>query len=61
MLLWRAAFTEDALAIGGAFLIVVDDVARCSFPMEIPLGILTSLVGAPFFLYLLMKGRRNWL
>jgi len=44
---------------GGAFLVIVDDFARCLFPSEIPLGILTSLVGAPFFLYLLIKGKRG--
>ncbi|OGS37546.1 MAG: Fe3+-siderophore ABC transporter permease [Elusimicrobia bacterium RIFOXYB2_FULL_49_7] len=47
--------------LGGAFLVIVDDAARCIFPVEIPLGILTSLVGAPFFLFLLMKGRKSWL
>jgi iron complex transport system permease protein len=46
--------------IGGAFLIVVDDIARCAFAIEIPLGILTALVGAPFFLCLLMRERKGW-
>ncbi len=49
-----------SLFIGSAFLILVDDVARSVFPMEIPLGILTSLLGAPFFIYLLVKGKRGW-
>jgi iron complex transport system permease protein len=50
-----------SLLIGSTFLLLVDDVARCAFPMEIPLGILTSLIGAPFFIYLLIKGRRGWI
>jgi iron complex transport system permease protein len=50
-----------SVLIGSAFLLIVDDVARCVFAMEIPLGILTSIIGAPFFVYLLMKGRRGWI
>ncbi|AZV56637.1 iron ABC transporter permease [Clostridium sp. AWRP] len=50
-----------SLLIGGTFLLLVDDVARCAFSVEIPLGILTSLIGAPFFIYLLIKGRRGWI
>lgn len=50
-----------SLFIGSTFLLLVDDIARCAFPMEIPLGILTSLIGAPFFIYLLIKGRRGWI
>lgn len=46
--------------MGSAFLLLVDDIARSAFAIEIPLGILTSLFGAPLFLYLLMKGKRGW-
>jgi iron complex transport system permease protein len=49
-----------SLLIGSIFLLIVDDVARSAFTMEIPLGILTSIIGAPFFVYLLMKGKRGW-
>ena len=51
----------SSLLIGSTFLLLVDDIARCTFSMEIPLGILTSLIGAPFFIYLLIKGRRGWI
>lgn len=44
--------------IGGIFLLIVDDIARSLFSVEIPIGILTSIIGAPFFLYLLFKERR---
>ncbi len=47
--------------IGSTFLMLVDDVARGAFPLEIPLGILTSLIGAPFFIYLLLKGKKGWI
>jgi iron complex transport system permease protein len=50
-----------SILTGGIFLLLVDDVARCAFNIEIPLGILTSLIGAPFFLYLLFRGRRAWI
>ena len=42
--------------IGAIFLIASDIVARGLFPpIEIPIGIITSLVGGPFFLYLISK------
>jgi iron complex transport system permease protein len=50
-----------SVLVGSTFLLIVDDLARCVFAMEIPLGILTSIIGAPFFIFLLMKGRRGWL
>jgi iron complex transport system permease protein len=49
-----------AALLGGAFLLAVDDVARSLFAIEVPLGILTSIIGAPFFLYLLQRGRGGW-
>jgi iron complex transport system permease protein len=42
-----------SITFGGAFLVLVDDVARAAFSFEIPVGIITTLLGAPFFLYLL--------
>ena len=50
-----------AMVMGAVFLLLVDDIARCLFAMEIPLGVLTALAGAPFFIYLLFKGRRSFL
>lgn len=45
-----------SMLLGASFLMLVDDLARCLTPSEIPLGILTALVGAPLFLYLIVKG-----
>ncbi|WP_321428864.1 iron ABC transporter permease [uncultured Methanolobus sp.] len=42
-----------SITFGAAFLALVDDVARASFGFEVPVGIITTLLGAPFFLYLL--------
>ena len=44
-----------AIAVGASFMIVIDVISRCISVSEIPLGILTSLIGAPFFVYLLKK------
>ena len=50
-----------SVLIGGLFLLVVDDLARCLFAQEIPLGVLTAIIGAPFFLYLMFKGKKSFL
>jgi len=46
--------------IGSTYLLLVDNLARTLFAVEVPLGILTSLIGAPFFIYLLSKGKKGW-
>ena len=43
---------------GAAFLTLVDTISRTLTTTEIPLGIITSFVGAPFFIYLITKSRR---
>jgi iron complex transport system permease protein len=43
------------LSIGACFLLIVDDIARAATRAEIPLGILTAIIGAPFFAYLIRK------
>lgn len=46
---------------GGAFLLASDTVARTVIsPIVLPVGILTSFLGAPLFIYLLVKGRSYW-
>ncbi len=46
--------------LGASFLLIVDDIARTLTAAEIPLGILTALVGAPFFAYLLTQKKVGW-
>ena len=46
--------------LGAAFLLSVDDLARAIFPVEIPLGIVSAIIGAPFFIYLLGKSSKGW-
>lgn len=49
-----------ALLLGGGYMLIVDTLARSVALTEIPLGILTAVVGAPFFLWLLAYGKRGW-
>lgn len=45
-----------ASMLGGAvFLLAVDDVSRCLLQTEIPIGILTAFIGAPFFIRLMLR------
>jgi iron complex transport system permease protein len=48
------------MALGAVFLLVVDDIARTATPLDIPIGILTGLIGAPFFAYLLRRTKGGW-
>ncbi|MFI3247852.1 MAG: iron ABC transporter permease [Rikenellaceae bacterium] len=45
----------SSFLIGGSFLLLVDDFSRTITTIEMPLGITTSLIGAPFFIFILMK------
>ncbi|WP_296382935.1 iron ABC transporter permease [Reyranella sp.] len=49
-----------SLLAGAAFLVLIDTVARTAARIEIPLGLLTALLGAPVFVWLLARGRRMW-
>lgn len=40
---------------GAIFLLIVDDISRNLLTTEIPIGILTAFIGAPFFVYLLLR------
>lgn len=47
-----------SMLLGGTFLLVVDDVCRSIYTTEIPLSILTAIIGAPLFVYLICRQRR---
>jgi iron complex transport system permease protein len=49
-----------SLILGAGYLLAVDLAARTLAVIEVPLGILTALIGAPFFLWLLATARRGW-
>lgn len=48
------------ISIGGAFLLLIDDLSRTLMPFEIPVGVFTMLLGAPLFVYLIRKNAVNW-
>lgn len=49
-----------SLLIGGGYLLIIDTLARVMLPVEIPLSILTAIIGAPFFIYLMMGKKEVW-
>jgi iron complex transport system permease protein len=55
-----AKLIPAAALLGGGFLLVIDTLARTMAPIEIPLGILTALVGTPFFIWLLASVSKTW-
>ncbi len=48
-----------SLLFGGTFLIICDTLARSIAAWEIPVGVITSLCGGPFFIYLLRKTKKG--
>ena len=44
--------------IGGIFLLLMDDIVRALFVMEIPIGLAVAFIGAPFFYMLIRRGRK---
>jgi len=47
-----------SLFFGGAFLALADTIARTIFaPIDLPVGIITAIIGGPFFLWLLVRSR----
>jgi iron complex transport system permease protein len=49
-----------ATLLGASYLLIVDTLARTMARIEVPIGILTAIIGAPFFLWLLARGREGW-
>lgn len=45
--------------MGDGYLVLMDDMARSIFSMELPLSVVTSIVGAPFFVYLIIKRKES--
>jgi iron complex transport system permease protein len=46
--------------LGGGYLLLIDTLARTGAQVEIPLGILTAVVGTPFFIWLLTSVSKTW-
>ena len=50
-----------SLSLGASFLLLIDNISRAVIAIEIPIGILTAIIGVPIFLYLLKRGYSEWL
>ncbi|PTV50896.1 FecCD family ABC transporter permease [Acinetobacter seifertii] len=48
------------MVLGGSFLLMIDNFSRVLLTFEIPIGIFTMLLGAPFFLLLMKTQRTHW-
>jgi iron complex transport system permease protein len=48
------------LLLGGSFLVLIDNISRSMGGFEIPIGVFTMLIGAPFFIWLLKKSNIGW-
>ena len=49
-----------SLSLGASFLLLIDNISRAVISIEIPIGILTAIIGVPIFLYLLRRGYAEW-
>jgi len=48
-----------AMVLGGVFMLIIDVLCRTLTPAELKVGILTGIIGAPFFILILIKQNRN--
>ena len=48
-----------SMLLGASFLLAVDNISRNLLAVEIPIGILTAFLGAPFFVYLLLRREKT--
>ncbi len=54
------AMLPTAALLGGGYLLIIDTLARSSASIEIPLGILTAVIGTPVFIAVLGRAHRGW-
>ena len=55
-----ARLLPAAAILGGGYLLLIDTLARTAAAIEIPIGILTALIGTPFFIWLLASVSKTW-
>ncbi|MDT8899765.1 FecCD family ABC transporter permease [Anaeroselena agilis] len=49
-----------SMLLGGTYMLVMDNLSRSIASIEIQVGILTALIGAPFFVFLLARAKKGW-
>lgn len=50
----------SSMILGGIILLICDTLARSATPYDLPVGIITALIGAPFFIFLLSQFANKW-
>lgn len=55
-----AQLLPASVLLGAGYLLLVDDLCRSAFAAELPLGIVTAILGAPVFVAVLARARRQW-
>jgi iron complex transport system permease protein len=55
-----ALLLPASLLLGAGYMLAIDTLARMAARIEIPLGILTAVIGTPVFLWILIRTRRSW-
>jgi iron complex transport system permease protein len=55
-----ARLLPAAAILGGGYLLLIDTLARSMAQVEIPLGVLTAVIGTPFFIWLLASVQKTW-
>lgn len=48
------------ISLGACFMLLIDDVSRSLLPGEVPIGVLTGILGVPLLIVLLRKNRTGW-
>lgn len=48
------------ISLGASYLLLIDDVCRATITTEIPLGVVTALIGTPIFAYFMIRRKVNW-
>ena len=49
-----------SMFVGAVYLLIVDNIARLAMTVEVPIGILTAILGVPFFVVIFKHNMRGW-
>ncbi len=52
--------TPASTSLGICYMLLIDDICRTATSSEIPIGVITGIVGVPLFLYFIYKRKVNW-
>ncbi|MDD6213659.1 MAG: iron ABC transporter permease [Firmicutes bacterium] len=55
------ALIPASVSVGAIFMLIVDTIARSISSAEIPVSVLTAIIGAPFFIFLMRRSKGGWL